>query len=104
MGRTAFYNRKCFESVDFNFLPYNEKDWGDKMDSKDLIMEAHDIADRKGFNQSRWSANAGLTLNGQTVLRILQRGDCRLSTFISLLRAVGCKLEIKENENERTEN
>ena len=77
------------------------------MDSRNLIEKAHKIATGKGLNQSRWSADAGLTLNGQTVLRILQRGDCRLSTFISLLKATGCELEIKENEDgriERTEN
>lgn len=73
------------------------------MESRDLIMEARKIAAGKGFSQSKWSADAGLTLNGQTVFRILQRGDCRLSTFISLLEAAGCKLEIKENEDERTE-
>lgn len=74
------------------------------MESKDLIMGAYEIATKKRkLNQSKWSAKAGLTMNGQTVLRILQRGDCRLSTFVSLLNAVGCELEIKENGNERNE-
>ena len=76
------------------------------MESRNLIVKAYEIATGKGFNQSRWSEEAGRAINGQTVSRILKKGDCRMSTFLSLLRAVGCELEIKENEdgNAGTEN
>lgn len=66
------------------------------MESRNLIEQAQRIATGKGFNQTRWSAESGHALNGQTVLRILQRGDCRVSTLISLLNVVGCKLVIEE--------
>ena len=67
------------------------------MESRTLIVEASKIADKKKINQSRWSEKAGHAINGQTVSRILKKGDCRLSTFLDLLKAVGCQLEIKEN-------
>ena len=68
------------------------------MESRNLIEQAQRIATVKGLSQSRWSAESGHALNGQTVLRILQRGDCRVSTFISLLKVVGCKLVIEEGD------
>lgn len=68
------------------------------MESRNLIEQAYEIATGKGYNQTRWSAESGHALNGQTVLRILQKGDCRVSTFLSLLEVVGCELVIKENE------
>lgn len=74
------------------------------MESKNLIEQARKIATGKGFNQSKWSAESGHALNGQTVLRILKKGDCRVSTFISLLEVIGCRLEIKEDDNARAEN
>ena len=71
------------------------------MESRNLIEEARKIATGKGFSQSKWSAEAGHALNGQTVLRILKKGDCRVSTFISLLEVIGCKLEIREDADEQ---
>ena len=66
------------------------------MDTMDYIEQARQIALSKGMNQSAWSEAAGHAINGQTVSRIRQKGDCRLSTFLSLLDAIGCGLEIKE--------
>lgn len=66
------------------------------MDSRALILKADQIARERGFNQSKWSSSAGKATNGQTVSRIISKGDCRMSTFISLLDAIGCELEIKE--------
>ena len=69
------------------------------MESRNLIEQARKIATGKGYNQTRWSAESGHALNGQTVFRILRKGDCRVSTLISLLDVIGCKLEIKEDDN-----
>lgn len=68
------------------------------MDSRTLILQADRIARKRGFNQSRWSASAGYATNGQTVSRIISKGDCRVSTFIDLLDAIGCELVIKEED------
>lgn len=67
------------------------------MDTRALILKADSIANKKGLSQSQWSKNAGHASNGQTVSRIMRKGDCRLSTFIELLDAIGCELVIKED-------
>lgn len=74
------------------------------MESRSLILKADEIAREKGYTQSQWSREAGHANNGQTVSRIISKGDCRVSTFVALLQAIGCELEIKENGNERIEN
>ena len=66
------------------------------MDSRSLILQADRIARQKGMTQSQWSRNAGHATNGQTVSRILSKGDCRVSTLLSLLDAIGCEIVIKE--------
>lgn len=73
------------------------------MDARALIVKADAIARERNFNQAKWSAAAGYAENGQTVSRIMAKGDCRISTFIALLNVIGCKLEITEDGNERNE-
>ena len=68
------------------------------MNARELIMESDRIADGKQLTQSEWSRRAGHAKNGQTISRIMSKGDCRLSTFIRMLDAIGCKLEIKQEE------
>lgn len=72
------------------------------MESRSLIMKADAIAREKGMSQSQWSRTAGHASNGQTVSRIISKGDCRLSTILALLKAVGCELVIKEQDNSGT--
>lgn len=69
------------------------------MDARTLIIKADEIARGQKLNQAQWSSKAGHAMNGQTVSRILSKGDCRISTFIALLDAIGCGLEIKEKNN-----
>ena len=73
------------------------------MDSRSLIWKAYKTATDKGYNQPRWSDQAGHASNGQTVCRMLKKGDCRLSTFLALLKVLGCELEIKDNEGGKAE-
>ena len=73
------------------------------MEARKLILEADGIKAKQNMNQTQWSTKAGHATNGQTVSRIISNGDCRLSTFIALLEALGCELVIKEKKNERTE-
>lgn len=68
------------------------------MDSRALILQADKIARERGFNQTKWSSVAGYAMNGQTVSRIISKGDCRVSTFVALLDAIGCELVIKEEK------
>jgi len=64
------------------------------MEARDLILQADSIARRKGMTQSQWSSLAGYASNGQTVSRIINRGECKLSTIVSLLDTLGCELKI----------
>ena len=61
-------------------------------------MQADGIARRKGMTQSQWSSLAGFASNGQTVSRIMSKGECKLSTMIALLDSLDCELQIISRE------
>ena len=69
------------------------------MDARSLILTADEIAREKGLTQAEWSKAAGHAKNGQTVSRILSRGDCKISTFLHLLKAIDCRLVIEKTED-----
>lgn len=64
------------------------------MEARDLILQADAIARSKGMTQAQWSSMAGHASNGQTVSRIISRGECKLSTLVALLDTLGCELQI----------
>jgi len=64
------------------------------MKARALIVRADEIARDQGMNQAQWSAKAGRAVNGQTVSRIISKGDCRMSTFLALLKPLGLTLDI----------
>lgn len=64
------------------------------MEARDLILQADSIARSKGMTQAQWSSMSGHASNGQTVSRILNRGECKLSTMIALLDTLDCELKI----------
>lgn len=68
------------------------------MDARELLVMVDGIARKKGLNQSQWSRASGHAANGQTVSRIMHKGDCRVSTFLALLDAIGCEIEIKGSD------
>lgn len=74
------------------------------MDARTLIMEADRIAREQGLNQKQWSTQAGHAESGQTVSRIISKGDCRLSTLLALLEPIGLELQLVESENRRAVN
>lgn len=69
-----------------------------------LIWEADRIAKGKGLTQAEWSRKAGFDTAGVAISRTYKRGNCKLSTFVSLLEAIGYRVEIMEGCNERVEN
>ena len=69
------------------------------MTARDLIMQADRIAREQGYTQSGWSKAAGRSENGQTVSRIISKGECKLGTFLELLEPLGCELKILEGEH-----
>ena len=71
------------------------------MDARALILLADSIARDQGHSQSSWSRVSGRAFNGQTVSRIISKGDCRISTFLDLIEPLGYKLAlIKEDIDE----
>lgn len=69
------------------------------MNARALILLADSIAREKGLTQSEWSMRAGFAKNGQTVSRIISKGNCRLSTFLRLLSVLDYRLEIVEKDD-----
>ena len=70
------------------------KGWQNMIEARDLILQADSIARSKGLNQSQWASLSGYASNGQTVSRIVNRGECKLTTIVSLLDTLGCELRI----------
>ena len=68
------------------------------MEAKLLIQKAYEKALEKGYNQTRWSSDSGYAINGQTVSRMLKKGDCRLSTITALLETLEMELKITDKE------
>lgn len=66
------------------------------VEARDLILEADSIAREQGYTQARWSKAAGRAESGQTVSRILAKGECKVSTLLDLLKPLGYELVIKE--------
>jgi len=64
------------------------------IEAREIILQADAIARKKGMTQAQWSSMSGYASNGQTVSRIVNRGECKLSTIVSLLDTLGCELRI----------
>ena len=62
--------------------------------ARDLILEADSIARKQGYTQAGWSQAAGRATSGQTVSRVVARGECKVSTLIALLEPLGYRLTI----------
>lgn len=66
--------------------------------AREIIWKAEEVARSQGYNQSTWSKAAGKDSSGQTVSRMLARGECYLSTFIELLEPLGYEISIRRKE------
>lgn len=67
--------------------------------ARKIILQADALRQKKAMTQAQWSSLAGYASNGQTVSRILYRGECKLSTIVSLLNTLGYGLEIVKKED-----
>lgn len=73
------------------------------MDARQLISQADEIARRSGLTQAEWCRRAGFDEFGKLVSNTHRRGNCKLSVFSQLLKALGYELRIvkqEEGENE----
>lgn len=64
------------------------------MNARELIVKADEIRQEQKLSQAEWSRAAGLDDVGMAVSRTYNRGNCKLSTMIMLLRPLGYELEI----------
>lgn len=71
---------------------------GETMTSRELIVQADKIRqdEFKGMTQAEWSRQAGLDVNGKAICNAYNRGNCKLSTLIMLLRPLGYELKIEK--------
>lgn len=69
------------------------------MTSRDLIVMADRIRKDQGLTQTSWCIAAGFDDGGMMVSRMYNRGNCKLSTMVQLLRPLGYTLEIKKVED-----
>lgn len=71
------------------------------MDGKRLILLADQLAKERGLSYAEWSRQSGYDEFGKIISNTLKRGDCKLKVMTQLLKPLGCKLLIV-NENEDT--
>lgn len=72
---------------------------GEKMNSRELIVEADRIRLGKNLSQAEWSRLAGLDDVGMAISRTYKRGNCKLSTMVRLLKPLGYELRIIKVED-----
>ena len=68
------------------------------MNARELIVEADRIRKDQGLTQAEWSRAAGLDEVGMVISRSFNRGNCKLSTMVHLLRPLGYELRIVKPE------
>ena len=65
------------------------------MDARQMIVAADKIRnDELHITQAEWSRRAGFDEFGKLVSNTFNRGNCKLSVFIQLLRPLGYELQI----------
>lgn len=69
------------------------------MTARELIIEADQIRQTKNLSQAEWSRAAGLDEGGMAVSRTYNRGNCKLTTMIRLLKPLGYELKIIKVED-----
>ena len=69
------------------------------MDARDLIIQADVIRQGKNISQAEWSRLAGLDEGGMSVSRTFNRGNCKVSTLVMLLKPLGYGLKIEKLED-----
>ena len=69
------------------------------MTARELIMQADGIRVEKNLSQAELSRQAGFDESGVAICRTYNRGNCKLSTLIRILRPLGYELEIRKLED-----
>jgi len=70
------------------------------MDARDLITEADKIRSAQKLTQAEWCRRSGFDEFGKLVSNTFNRGNCKLSVFVQLLRPLGYEVRIVKTEGE----
>ena len=68
------------------------------MDARQLITEADQIRSAQNMTQAEWSRRAGFDQFGKLISNSFNRGNCKLSVMIQLLKPLGYELKIVKRE------
>ena len=68
------------------------------MDARQLITQADRLRQDEGITQAEWCRRAGFDEFGKLVSNTYRRGNCKLSVFSQLLRALGYEIRIVKQE------
>lgn len=61
-------------------------------------MEADRIASDQGLTQAEWCRRSGFDEFGKMISNTFSRGDCKLSSFIRMLKPLGYEISIVKSE------
>lgn len=73
------------------------------MDARQLITRADEIRRDQEMTQAEWCRRAGFDEFGKLVSNTYRRGNCKLSVFSQLLKALGYELRIVKQEERENE-
>ena len=73
------------------------------MDARQLITRADEIRRDQEMTQAEWCRRAGFDEFGKLVSNTYRRGNCKLSVFSQLLKALGYELRIVKQEDRENE-
>ncbi len=68
------------------------------MDARQLITQADRLRQDEGITQAEWCRRAGFDEFGKLVSNTYRRGNCKLSVFSQLLKALGYEIMIVKQE------
>lgn len=68
------------------------------MDARELITEADKIRSKQKLTQAEWCRRSGFDEFGKLVSNTFNRGNCKLSVFVQLLRPLGYEVRIVKTE------
>ena len=69
------------------------------MNARELINEADRIRQEQDLTQAEWSRRAGLDEVGMAISRTYNKGNCKLTTMVRLLKPLGYELRIVKPED-----
>lgn len=87
---------RCY--VNLTVLHMTRRKDGETMNARDLIVQADKLRRDQGLSQAEWSRQAGLDDVGMAISRTFNKGNCKLTTIVRLLKPLGYGLEIKKLE------